>query len=131
MNYDDIIHKSRPLSKRKKMSMEDRAAQFAPFAALVGYEEAIEETARIVDKRIELDEEAYNLLDYQLKKIQNNIKDKPRVKITYFIKDDKKEGGIYINKDIEIKRIDETLKLIYTTDNDIIEIDDIYEIIGN
>lgn len=94
-NYNDIIHLSRPKSKHPKMSLYQRSAQFAPFAALTGYEGQIKETARLTDKRIEIDEELKQILDMKLQIIQEKILNKPKVEITYFIPDNKKKGGRY------------------------------------
>lgn len=94
-NYIDIIHLSRPKSKHPKMSLYQRSAQFAPFAALTGYEGQVKENARLTDKRIEIDEELKQILDMKLQIIQEKILDKPKIEITYFIPDSKKEGGRY------------------------------------
>lgn len=97
--YDDIINLPHHVStKHQRLSMEQRAAQFAPFAALTGYGDAIKETARITEDRIELDDEEKIKLDNKLKKIQNNISNKPKVIVTYFVPDIRKSGGEYITK---------------------------------
>ena len=88
--YDDIIKLSHHISKKHpQMSMDERAAQFAPFAALVGYEEAVEETARITTKRIELNEEEKNALDIKLQTLKEQIQIQiyPNVIIIYFVPD--------------------------------------------
>ena len=96
-NYDDIIDLEYPFkSNYKKMSMLDRSAQFAPFAALTGYDDAVKEAARLTDKKKELSEDELAYLDSQLQELENNIKNKPFVTITYFLKDAKKAGGKYI-----------------------------------
>ena len=90
--YDDIINLPRHVSKKHpQMSLEARSAQFAPFAALTGYDEQIQETARITSKRKELNEELKEILNEKLQKIQEKINLKPELTITYFIPDLKKE----------------------------------------
>ena len=96
-NYEDI--KNLPhyeLKYHPRMSSYQRAAQFAPFAALTGYEELVRESSRLTDRKIELSEYERSILDEKLLLIQNNIKIRPEIIITYFIKDKKKSGGKYI-----------------------------------
>ena len=76
-NYDDIINLKRPISKHPKMSLYQRSAQFAPFAALTGYEGQVKETARLTDRRIELDEEMKLILDLKIQVIKEMISYKP------------------------------------------------------
>ena len=128
-NYNDIINLERPISKRHgKMPIEDRAAQFAPFAALTGFGAVIKETARLTDKKIELDEEKKELLNQNLQFLKSIINSIPRVTITYFEKDLLKDGGKYINLTGNPKKIDEYSKKIIMTDNSEIKIDNIIEI---
>ena len=89
-NYDDIINLKRPISKHPKMSLYQRSAQFAPFAALTGYEGQVKETARLTDKRIELDEEIKVMLDMKIQVIQEMLSNNPALEITYFIPDNVK-----------------------------------------
>ena len=114
------------------MSMEERAAQFAPFAALVGYEDAVEETARITTKRIELNEEEKNALDIKLQMLneQIHIQIYPNVTIMYFVPDLKKDGGKYIKISGTVKRIDEYKQLIILDDKTEIPISEIISING-
>ncbi|MDD3336464.1 MAG: hypothetical protein PHI98_13275 [Eubacteriales bacterium] len=94
--YDDIIHLKRPISQRHPpMSIQNRAAQFAPFAALTGHESAIIETARLTDRRITLTEEEKQRLNDKLLLIQEQSDDFADVLITYFVPDPKKAGGAY------------------------------------
>ena len=93
--YDDIINFSRPKSKHPKMTLEQRSAQFAPFSALTGYEGQIKETARLTDKRLELDEEAKSILDLKIQIIKEKLNQQPKIEITYFVPDNKKDGGKY------------------------------------
>lgn len=123
--YDDIIHLNRPKSNRPSMSIEARAAQFAPFSALVGYEESIKETSRITNEKHVLSQSKIDNINDKLNEIKsNNIK---RIKITYFIKDKKKSGGEYSTKEISIKKIDDYNKKIITN-YEVISFEDIFEI---
>ncbi len=105
-NYNDIIHLSRPKSKHPRMSLHQRSAQFAPFAALTGYEGQVKETARLTDKRIEIDEELKQILDMKIQVVKEKISSKPELEITYFIPDDKKDGGRYETILDNISKID-------------------------
>jgi len=128
-DYRDIINLPHHQStKRPHMSQHDRAAQFAPFAALRGYDEEIAETARLTDERQELSSEDIALLNQRLHIIIDNIKSKPEIAITYFVPDDKKDGGAYVTKKVNVRRIDEVERLIYFTDNSRISIDDVFGI---
>ncbi len=130
--YDDIINLPHYVSKRHSpMSIEARAAQFAPFAALTGHSDAIKETVRLTDERIEIDEELKTIIDNKLQMIQEKISLKPEVSITYFMPDKKKEGGEYVTVVGNIKKIDNYNQTIIFTDNTIIPINEIIEIIGN
>lgn len=130
-NYDDIIDLPRFVSKnRKHMSNHDRAAQFAPFAALNGFEESIDEAARLVDERIELGEEEVQQLDARFRLIEADIKNRPTVKITYFIPDKNKNGGSYHTKEITIRRIDMVERIMITIDKEKYHLDDIYMVEG-
>lgn len=105
-NYDDIINLSRPISKHPRMSLYQRSAQFAPFAALTGYEGQVKETARLTDRRIELDEEMKLMLDLKIQVIQEVLSNKPELEITYFIQDTRKDGGRYETIINNVKKID-------------------------
>lgn len=129
--YDDIINLEHHISKtHKQMSMQNRAAQFAPFAALTGYQEAVKETARFTEQKIELDEELNNILDEKLRLIQSQIKNMPEITVTYFVPDDKKRGGKYQKITGKIKKIDDYNKFIIFTDGKFISIKDIINISG-
>ncbi len=94
--YDNIINLPHPSSKKHpRMAVSDRAAQFAPFSALTGYEDAIGETARLTDEKIELDEYEKLAISDTLNKITENISAHPHVSLTYFICDKRKNGGKY------------------------------------
>ena len=106
--YDDIINLPHHQStERAHMSLHDRAAQFAPFAALSGHEEAIEETARLTDEKIILDESAIEKINEKLYEISQNLSEKWNVTITYFRPDALKKGGAYLTDVGSIKKIDE------------------------
>lgn len=127
-DYSDIINLSRPVSKRPRMSLEQRSAQFAPFAALTGYEGQVKETARLTDKRIELNEELKEILDLKIQLIQEKIKEQPDVTITYFIPDDKKQGGKYKTVTNSVKKINTYKNEIILIDGTTIAIDEIIDI---
>lgn len=128
-NYEDIIdmphHTS---SKHPRMTIEARSAQFAPFSALTGYNEAVKETARVTEEKIEIDDGLKIVINNKLQIINNNIKDNPKVSITYFIKDKNKEGGKYITIRGTIKKLDSIKELVILEDKTIIPIKDIINI---
>lgn len=116
---------NRPKSKYPKMSMSDRAAQFAPFAALTGHKEAILEQERITQtKRILSNEEKLRINE----KIIELMNLKSKCRITYFEKDKTKSGGKYLNRVLSFKRIDELNKVLYFKENIQIQIEDIVDI---
>ena len=127
--YKDIINLPHHQSKRRTiMSMIDRAAQFSPFAALTGHNDAIIETARLTDKEIELDEGTKSILNEKIQMISDYLYKKPTVTFIHFEPDIKKTGGTYLKTTGTVKRIDEFKKEIYLTDGRIISINHIYEI---
>lgn len=94
--YDDIINLPHyTSSKRPRMAMIDRAAQFSPFAALTGYDAAVKETARLTEDRVELDEYQKSALNDRLQIVQERLSDTPVISITYFVPDERKSGGAY------------------------------------
>lgn len=116
-NYDDIIGLPHHCSeKRMPMPLHDRAAQFAPFAALTGYEEAIDETARRTDQTRELDEETACILNERICYIQEHIGEKPKTEITYFIPDENKPGGKYVTVRGRAMHINNFEKMLFFTD---------------
>ena len=124
--YDDVINRQHPTSKKHpRMSNMNRAAQFAPFAALTGYEESIEETARLTDRRIELSEYEIEELNAKLNFIQEHIKERPEVIITYFQPDERKEGGTYVTVTGRVRRIDEVNRVMVFEDERIVWIETI------
>ncbi|MBQ2938184.1 MAG: hypothetical protein IJE05_04840 [Clostridia bacterium] len=128
--YDDIINLPHHVSKKHpRLSMEQRAAQFAPFAALTGFGDAINEISRITENRIELDDEEKLKIDNILQKLINKISNKPKVTITYFIPDLRKTGGEYKTKIGNLKKIDECKQLLVLEDKTEIPIKEIIEIL--
>ncbi len=106
MEYDDIIHLPHHQSKtRKRMSVSDRAAQFAPFAALTGHDEAVKETARLTEGYVELDDYELEELNRKLLYLQEHLDEKPQVTITYFVPDEKKPGGAYQTFSGNVKKL--------------------------
>lgn len=115
--YDDIINLPHPTSaKHPRMSLYDRAAQFSPFAALTGYDDAIAETARLTDRRIELSETDMDRLNLKWQLVMEHISERPAVTITYFVPDSKKEGGKYVSASGCVKKIDEYEQTVTMTD---------------
>ena len=129
--YNDIINLPHYVSKKHpQMSKEARSAQFAPFAALSGYEDAIKETAKLTDNKIELSDEMINIINDKLLFIEKNIQDKPLITITYFVPDKRKNGGEYISVTNSIKQIDLINNIIILTNKQKICINDIIGISG-
>lgn len=129
--YDDIIHLSRPVSeKRVRMPAYDRAAQFSPFAALTGFDAAIEETGRLTDQRIELDEGGKQLLDEQMRAVLEVIHTHPRVTVTWFCYDERKAGGTYISTTGNVKKIDIYTGKILFLDGRVIPLGEVFSIIA-
>lgn len=127
--YNDIIdlphHQS---ATRPHMTLHDRAAQFSPFAALTGYDDAVKETARLTDNKEELDEYRKEELNERLSMIYDTLDEQPEASVTYFLPDKKKSGGAYVTVTGSVKKIDEYEHLVIMRDGTKIPIDDIYEI---
>lgn len=131
-NYDDIINFPHHVSEtRPRMSQRDRAAQFSPFAALSGYDSEIKETARLTDKKLELDDYAISRIDSYLQILIDNAQERPTISITFFKADERKSGGTYVTVSGDFRRIDESNRTVVLTDGTIILIEDIYAIEGN
>ena len=113
------------------MALSDRAAQFSPFAALTGYEDAVKETARLTGEKIELDENEKAIIDGKLQIISAHAHEQPTVTVTYFLKDRKKAGGAYVEVTGAIKKIDDIENLILFTNKTVIPIHDILAIEGD
>ena len=129
--YKDIIALPHHVSKmRPQMPMSDRAAQFAPFAALTGYDSAIKETGRLTDERIELDEEALTALDMKYQLLMDALDEAPEVTITCFQPDERKAGGKYVSAVGAVKKIDDFERRITMQDGTRIPMDDVLSIDG-
>lgn len=124
--YEDIIHLPHHVSsKRPQMSMLDRAAQFSPFAALTGYDDAIQETGRLTEQKIELDEETLEKLDERFQILQEHLGEQPEVRFTYFKTDERKEGDSYLTVSRVVRKIILYEREIFLQDETIILVDDI------
>ena len=131
-NYDDIINLPHYESKtRKRMSLVARSAQFAPFAALTGYDDKVKETARLTEKKIDLTDEEYNLINSKLQIIKDHIKEQPEIVFTIFVKDKLKDGGKYEEIRGKVRRIDEINEFIILIDKSKIIFNDIVDISGD
>lgn len=126
--YDDIINMPHHTSsKHPQMDLYDRAAQFSPFAALTGFESAIEETGRITDMRIELSEDEKAVLDVRFREIRESLSSGERllVALTYFQADALKEGGAYVTVTGRVKKIDEDARKIMFEDRTSVAMDEV------
>lgn len=119
----DLPHHVSPT--RPQMPMSDRAAQFAPFAALTGYDAAIKETGRLTGERIELDEEALNYLNMRYQLLVDALDEEPEVEITYFKPDERKSGGEYVTVTGAVKKVDGFERLITMQNGTKIPMDDV------
>ena len=128
-NYSKLKNITRPqYPDLPPMSIEDRAAQFSPFAAVVGYDDAVEETARYTDSMVELSEDEIVLLNGALAKLRESIDEKPQIRFSYFVPDAKKDGGEYVSKNGIVKRIDEYENVLIFTDGDKVAVSSIIKV---
>ena len=128
--YDDIINLPHHVSKNHPhMAMIDRAAQFSPFAALTGHGAAIEETARLTDELIELDESRKEVINEKLVFISQAADDAPEVTVIYFVPDGRKFGGEYVSATGKIRKIDAGKHDIVMSDGRVIPIENVYDIV--
>lgn len=124
--YDDIINLPHYQSvKRPHMSIHDRAAQFAPFAALKGYEEAVIETARLTDSRIILDENEIEQIDAKLQMLADDVGGKSIISVTHFVADKYKAGGEYVTTVGTLRRVDSVGQYLVLEDDTEILVEDI------
>ena len=129
--YDEIIGLPHHVSKtRPQMPMDDRAAQFAPFDALNGYDEAIQETGRLTEDRIEQEEGALSALNAKIQVLWAHLADAPEVVFTYFRPDDRKAGGAYLTKTGRVKKLDAYERLVVLQDGTKLKMDDILDMRG-
>ncbi|MBR5956549.1 MAG: hypothetical protein IK022_08435 [Bacteroidales bacterium] len=127
--YDDIIGLEYKGPKRHpRMSIHERAAQFAPFAALTGYDDVIAETGRLTGSKIELDEEQRASMNAVLQTIRGRLLERPEVILTYFRPDSRKAGGTYLRIKGHVRNIDEASRLVVLADGPSIPIDDLFSI---
>lgn len=127
--YDSIIGLPHPTSsKHPRMPLQDRAAQFSPFAALTGHHAAIRETERLTHERTELSEDEKAELNERLLTLSRNLDKEQKVEITYFVPDEKKSGGTYITLSGIVKKIDKYRRTIVMADGTVIPIEEIREI---
>lgn len=127
-NYEDILHLPHHVSPtRAKMSMIERAAQFAPFAALTGYDAAIQETARLTNRRAELDESEKYALDRKLYQLLTCLPLRPVVRVRHFVEDTRKEGGEYVSTEGILQKIDFYQRSLLV-DGVFISIDDVFQL---
>lgn len=130
--YDDMLTLPRPLSeKHMPMPRLDRAAQFSSFAALTGYEEAVGETARLTDSRLEVDEDRASELNDKLNILRDKLCERPEIAVTYFVPDSKKTGGRYVTLKGNARAIDEYERTVIFTGGGRIPIDDIFSLGGD
>ncbi len=129
VNYNDIKAFTRPhYDGRFPMSIHDRAAQFAPFAALSGFDHIIAETARVVDSKIELSEDEVNKLNADLNRLYDILSEQPQIRLTYYIPDKRKAGGRYTDKVGVVRIFDFYKRCLVFTDGKCIAIDNLYKI---
>ena len=129
--YDDIIRLPHHVSQNHpQMSMHDRAAQFAPFAALTGYEAAVGETARLTAERRELDAQEAEELNRRLAALIAHLPGRPEVTIEYFVPDDRKAGGAYVTISGRVRHISVPEKTLVMEDGTVIPLDDVSLISG-
>ncbi|SEK23388.1 hypothetical protein [Ruminococcus albus] len=128
-DYSDIKDMSRPYyDDLPPMSQHDRAAQFASFAALTGYDDAVGETVRFTDCKHELDEDGINRLNSQLCRLMENISERPEIMAVYFLPDEKKSGGSYNVKRGAVRIIDTYENSLVFADGMRIPIVDLYSL---
>lgn len=127
--YEDIINREHPKSDRHPpMKLSDRAAQFMPFSALTGYEQAIEETARLTQEEVELTEDTKWQLNEKLRILQENVNSSIPVTLTYFVPDARKSGGAYVTATGVVKRMDVYQQAVILQDDTIIYLEQIRKI---
>ena len=128
-NYNDIINLPHPVSqKHPQMSLYDRAAQFSPFAALTGHEEAIRETARQTEAWVDLDEDRKEELNEKMQEIVEHLNEAPEVTLTYFKEDEKKEGGSYVTVTGRIKKWREYEQQLVLEDGTVVALEKVFGI---
>lgn len=129
-SYDDIIHLPHHISQNHpQMPLRERAAQFAPFAALTGYEAAVGETARQTTERRELDAQEAAELNRRLTDLAARLKDRPKVTIEYFAPDERKSGGAYVTMTGVVRHISIAERVLVMEDETVIPLEDIDSVV--
>ena len=130
MNSDrDLLSCARPRTEcRAPMPMKNRAAQFAPFAALTGYDDAVRETERLTDRRPEISEDRAEILDRRLRWLRDLPDRKPEVTVTWFVPDIRKDGGACRTKTCRVKRLDTQHSVLQLEDSECIPISEICDL---
>ena len=127
--YDDLLHLPHPTSeKHPRMPLADRASIFSPFAALSGHGDAIRETARLTDRRMELDEDAKAELDRRQAVLLEHLGEQPEVTVTWFRPDERKEGGAYLTTTGRLKKIDALGRRLVLLDGTGIPLEDVADL---
>ena len=127
--YDDIINLPHPTStKHPRMPISDRAAFFSPFAALTGHAAAIQETARLTDQRMELDEDTKAMLDLKQQILADRIAERPEISVVWFRPDARKEGGQYVTTVGQLKKVDDIARILQLADGTTIPLDEVLEL---
>lgn len=125
--YEDIIHLPHPVSLRHPpMSSMNRAAQFSPFAALNGYDDAIRETGRLTQERVELTQERREELDRTLSGLLQRIRECPEIRVTYFVPDERKAGGSYATAEGRLKKVDPWKRELVLTNGLRVDMDEVF-----
>lgn len=124
--YADILDMPRPLpGKHAPMSRMMRAAQYAPFAALTGYDDEVSEAARLTDRKTELAENEKQIMDRTIQTLMQKEREQPKLRVTYFVPDDKKEGGSYRTVEGTWKKLEPYARVLVLSDGKKIPLDDI------
>ena len=130
-NYNDIINIKHFEPRHKRMSIYERSAQFAPFAALTGYSDQIKETSRITEKKIYIGEDYKKIINEKLEILQRHISENPEVRVIYFVHDNSKKGGKYNEYIGNLDKISINEQNLIFTDKNVININNIKDIDSN
>lgn len=130
--YEDMLELPHHISReRPQMAMEERAAQFSPFAALTGYGDAIRETGRLTERQLELEPDVKDRLNEKLRLLMELPSPRPEVSIVYFLPDEKKEGGSYVSVRGRVKKVDENSRQIVMENGGRIPLEAVMELDGD
>ncbi len=134
-DYSDILRIPHHQSDRHpRMTLLNRAAQFSPFAALTGYDDAIMETGRLTDKKRELSEEEQHILNERMAMLEEHLsglskgEERPEVEIEYYVPDGRKAGGSYNRATVRVKRVDEVVRELVLTNGQRIPLDNLFSL---